>query len=59
MGPFLEDRADRERGGQAVRLLVRQCARGRLGLCETAVAVVRTIGPLVPVILERDERAGR
>jgi hypothetical protein len=38
---------------------VGQRARSRLGLGEAAVTVVRTISPLVPIVLERDERAGR
>jgi hypothetical protein len=33
-------------------------ARRRDGLREAAVAVVRPIGPFVPVILERDEGTG-
>ena len=57
--PVLERRADRERRREAVRLLVRERARGRHGLGEAAVAVVRSIGPLVAIVLERDERTGR
>ena len=57
--PFLERRADRERAREAVRLLVRQRARCRLGLREAAMAVVGTVGALIPVVFEGDERAGR
>ena len=44
---------------EAVGLLVGEGARCRLGLGETAVAVVRSIGTLVAIVFERDERAGR
>ena len=57
--PVLERRADRERAREAVRLLVGERARGRVGLGEAAMAVVRAVRPFVAVVLERDERAGR
>ena len=57
--PLLERRADGERAREAVRLLVRQRARGRLGLGIAAMAVVRSVRPLVPLVLEGHERAGR
>ena len=57
--PLLERRADGERAREAVRLLVRQRARSRFGLGVAAMAVVRSVGPLVPLVLEGDERAGR
>ena len=57
--PFLEDRADGERARQAVRLLVGQGARSRRRVGEAAVSVVGPIGPLVPIVLERDEGARR
>ena len=57
--PLLERRADRERAREAVRLLVRQRARGGIGLGVATVAMVRSVRPLVPLVLERHERARR
>ena len=57
--PLLERRADRERAREAVRLLVRERARGGLGLRVATVAMVRSVRTLVPLVLERHERAGR
>ena len=37
---------------------MRQRPRGRYRLGEAPMAVVRTIGPLIAVVLERDERTG-
>ena len=59
LGPVLEGRAHRERAGQAVRLLVSDGARRRMNLGVAAVTVVRSVGALVPVVLECDEGAGR
>ena len=57
--PILEHRAHRECAREAIRLLVGERARGRFGLSVAAVAMVRSIGPFVPLILEGHERAGR
>ena len=57
--PFLEGGTDGERGREAIRLLMGEGARCRLGLREAAVAVIRPIGALVAIVLECDERAGR
>jgi hypothetical protein len=38
---------------------VRQRPRSRLGLGETAVAVIGAIGAFVAIVLEGHERAGR
>ena len=57
--PVLEGRTDRERGGEAVRLLMGKGARRRLGLGEASVAMVGTIGTGVALVLEGHERAGR
>ena len=59
MGPVLERRAYRERARQAVRLLVGDGARRRVNLGVAAVTVVRTVGALIPIVLEGDEGAGR
>ena len=52
--------------GQTGKALERQYAswcgkgaRGRLGLGVAAMAVVRSVRPFVPLVFERDERAGR
>ena len=57
--PVLEGRADRERTRQAVRLLVGDGTRRRMNLGVATVTVVRSVGALVPVVLECDEGAGR
>jgi hypothetical protein len=36
-----------------------ECARSRLRLRETAMPMVRAIGTGIPVVFQRDERAGR
>ena len=59
LSPFLEGRAHRKRARQAVRLLVGDGARRRMNLGVTAVTVIRSVGALVPVVLEGDEGAGR
>ena len=58
-GPCLEGRAHRERAREAVRLLVGERAGCRLGLGEAAMAVVRTVRPGFPVVVEGDEGARR
>ena len=57
--PILEGGADRERTREAVRLLVGARARRRNQLRVAAVAVIGARGARFPVVLERDERAGR
>ena len=59
LSPLLEGRAHRKRTRQAVRLLVGDGARRRMNLGVAAVTVVRSVGALVPVVLEGDEWAGR
>ena len=58
-GPLLERRADGERTREAVRLLVRQRAWSGVRLGIAAMAVIRSVRPLVPLVLERHERACR
>ena len=58
-GPLLERRADGERTREAVRLLVRQRAWSGVRLGIAAMAVIRSVRPLVPLVLERHERARR
>ena len=57
-GPVLERRAGREPGRQAERLLVGERPLGRPDLGVAAMPVIRDVGALVPVVDERDERAG-
>ena len=57
--PVLEGRADRKRAREAVRLLVGERARRRTRLRVAAVPAVGNGRPLVPIVLERHERAGR
>ncbi len=58
-GPVLERRADGEGGREAVRVLVGDRPGRGDGLGEAAVPVVRRRRAAVPVVVERDERAGR
>jgi hypothetical protein len=57
--PVLEGWADRERGGEAVRLLVGKRPWGGLRLGVAAVTMIRTGRSLVAIVLEGDERTRR